>query len=224
MARTATNEKKQPAVRRGRPPNSSARASRDRLMRAAAVQFSQAEFSEVNMEDIAAEAGMTGAAIYNHFPSKDALFIATANHMTQINLVALKRAIESGPTWRSGFAAVLALFVDDTTGWLRYPLLTSAVQLKMLQNREKFDEMLGLRREYVAQFEGLVSRAVAEGDLPADVSTNVAAELLMGFVFNGMGAVMSHMRSEREIRQIVDTASLLLTGSVEPALPNKLDR
>lgn len=199
---------------RGRPRNSSGRATRERLMRAAAQQFSSAEFSEVAMEAIAGEAGLTPAAIYNHFASKDELFAATAMHMTRVNLEAFRSAIDvamaSGERWRGALSAVLSLIADDSTGWLRYPLLVSAVQLKMLQKREIFGELIELRREYARQFERIVEAAIADGDLPGAMPVSVGAQLLMGFLFNGMGAVIGHHDSEEEIHGIVDATAFLL--------------
>jgi AcrR family transcriptional regulator len=183
-------------------------------MRAAAAQFSSAEFSEVNMEAIAGEAGLSPAAIYNHFASKEDLFAATTIHMTQVNLDAFRSAIDdaltSGAGWRAALAAVLRLIAEDATGWMRYPLLVPATQLKMLQKRELFGDMLAMRREYARQFERIIDAAIAQDDLPDTLPVALGAQLLMGFVFNGMGAVISHSASEAEIGAIVDAAGVLL--------------
>lgn len=212
MPKTAISMDSHSKPRRGRPPKSNAEDTRERLMRAAAAQFSSAEFSDVNMSNIAAEAGLTGAAIYNHFASKEALFIATVVHMTRTNLMAVTHAVDKADGWRSGLCAVLALFAHNTTGWFRYPLLTSATQLKMLRNRGEYGELLSLRREFVAQFERLVAQAIQEGDFAADLPKTVASEVLLGFVFNGVGAVMANNHNDEEIRQIVDTAAVLLAN------------
>lgn len=199
---------------RGRPRKSSGPATRERLMRATAQQFSRAELSEVNMESIAGEAGLTPAAIYNHFGSKDELFGANALHMTRVNLEAFRSAIAaamlSGESWRGALAAVLRLIAEDETGWLRYPLLVSAIQLKMLHRQARYGEMLTLRREYTQQFARILEAAIAAGDLPATMPVSLGAQLLMAFVFSGMGAVISHSGSEEEVRAIVDAAATLL--------------
>jgi AcrR family transcriptional regulator len=180
-------------------------------MRAAAQHFfANAEFSEVSMEAIATDAGLTPAAIYNHFPSKERLFMATALHITRVNLKAIQSTLDCHTDWKQMLAAVLRLFAENTTGWLRYPLVTTAVQLKMLQNRERYAEMLQLRREYMVQFERIVAAAISNGDLPASLPRSTAAQLLMGFLFNGMGTVMSHRQSDDEVAAIVETTAILL--------------
>ena len=48
----------------------------DRLLNVAAELFSAQGYAGVSMRDIARAMGITQAAIYHHFPSKDALYIA----------------------------------------------------------------------------------------------------------------------------------------------------
>lgn len=183
-------------------------------MRAAASHFSKAEFSDVSMDAIAAEAGLTGAAIYNHFASKDALFIATAVHMTRTNLQTIEQAIAEQEGWRDQLRAVLMLYVDDQTGWFQYPMLTPAVQLKMLRNRDDYSEMLSLRRDYAAQFEKIIVGAIAEGDLPDHLPIALAGQLMVAFIYNGMGTVLSHRGDDVDVQRIVDATAVMLGGTV----------
>jgi AcrR family transcriptional regulator len=46
---------------------------RSRLVRAASRRFAERGFRAVSMEDLAAEAGVSGPAVYRHFASKEAL-------------------------------------------------------------------------------------------------------------------------------------------------------
>jgi AcrR family transcriptional regulator len=158
---------------------------------------------------------LTSGAIYNHFASKDELFIATAVHMTSVNLAAIEDAVAAGGGWRAMLARMLRLVRDDATGWFGYPLLTTAVQLKMLQNRDLFAEMLALRQAYAVQFERIVAAAIDAGDLPATLPRAIAGQLLMGFIFNGMGTVISHHQGKDAVHAIVDTAAVLL-GAGKP--------
>lgn len=69
---------KAPAVpaRRGRPPNSDGQETRARLLEAAAVVCAEQGFDGATVNAIAARAGVTGAAIYNHFDSREDLLYA----------------------------------------------------------------------------------------------------------------------------------------------------
>jgi AcrR family transcriptional regulator len=197
-------------VKRGRPPGSSAEATRQRLLLAAARYFSSAEYSEVSLQDIAAECGITGAAIYNHFSSKEELFASVAEHMMKVNGKAIQQAIADHTEWRSMLRAVLRLICKDTTGWFRFTLLVPAVQLKMMQKPEKFASLLTLRAVYVDCFRQIVDCAVAAGDLPQATSKAAAAELLLAFTFNGLGAVIAHRTSDEEVAELVHHAAILL--------------
>ena len=69
---------KAPAVpaRRGRPPNSDSQETRTRLLDAAASACAEYGFDGATMNAIAARAGVTAAAIYNHFESREDLLYA----------------------------------------------------------------------------------------------------------------------------------------------------
>lgn len=59
--------------RRGRPSGSDAAATRERLVAAAHAASLDVGFDAVTLADIASRAGVTAAAVYNHFDGKDAL-------------------------------------------------------------------------------------------------------------------------------------------------------
>jgi AcrR family transcriptional regulator len=196
--------------KRGRPPGSNAQKTREKLLRSAANHFSTAEYSEVSLSAIAAECGITGGAIYNHFESKAELFKAVAEHMMRVNGEAIDAAIAGASCWRSMLRSVLNLMIDNTTGWFRFPLLIPAVQIKMMREPENFAPLIAQRAAYVARFKRIVDCAIAEGDLPIVISRTAAAELLLAFTFNGMGAVMAYLKSEEEINELVNHTSLIL--------------
>jgi AcrR family transcriptional regulator len=63
--------------RRGRPADRDAQATRDAILRAARARFGASGYANASLNSIAAEAGVTGRAIYHYFPSKQDLFNAT---------------------------------------------------------------------------------------------------------------------------------------------------
>ena len=52
------------------------KATKDKILRAAAACFAEKGYSGCSVRDIAARAGMSKGALYGHFPSKEALFKA----------------------------------------------------------------------------------------------------------------------------------------------------
>lgn len=64
------------ANRRGRPPNSDGQETAERLLDAATAACAEHGFDGATMSAIAARAGVTAAAIYNHFDSREDLLYA----------------------------------------------------------------------------------------------------------------------------------------------------
>ncbi len=65
---------------RGRPPKSDDPSTRDRLLQAAADACVEVGFEAVTLADVAARAGVTPAAVYNHFADKSELLYAAGRH------------------------------------------------------------------------------------------------------------------------------------------------
>lgn len=196
--------------KRGRPPDSTAKETRLKLLRSAASEFSSAEYSQVSLVAIARNVGLTSTAIYNHFASKDDLFLATAKHLMTVNLDGIERAVAGEDDWKAKLRAILDLIKSNETGWLRFPLLTPAVQLKSMRDPEEFADILRLRKRFVLHFVALVKSAQEAGDMPKDIPINPTGELLLAFTFNGLGATMGHSSNEEDVSQLVQSFSALL--------------
>ena len=92
----------EPAARRGRPPNSAGADTATRLVDAAAAVCAELGFDGATLTKIAARAGVTPAAIYNHFDSREALlYAAGVRGLEQITAVASR----SGATSARAIAA-----------------------------------------------------------------------------------------------------------------------
>jgi TetR/AcrR family transcriptional repressor of uid operon len=66
------------ARRRGRPPGQRSAETRERILRAARLRFSQTGYARTSLGDIAREAGITPRAIYHYVDSKPQLFAQAA--------------------------------------------------------------------------------------------------------------------------------------------------
>lgn len=80
------------APRRSRP-----RERKAQILAAAALAFSERGYYPVGVNDIAAELGISGAALYRHFPSKYALLVATAEAGPRLLLSAAEAADSPKP-------------------------------------------------------------------------------------------------------------------------------
>lgn len=76
--------------------------TQERLLDMAADLFSKQGYAGVSMRDIASAVGITQAAIYHHFPNKDALYVAAVSYLFQRDTLGINEqmaAIEQ-PTQR----------------------------------------------------------------------------------------------------------------------------
>ncbi|MQA84326.1 MAG: TetR family transcriptional regulator [Streptosporangiales bacterium] len=75
--------------RRGRPPRSEGRATRERLLDAALELFARKGYDATTVRQIAAEVGVRDSAIYGHFAGKQAIYDALLAEMGPVSLEGL---------------------------------------------------------------------------------------------------------------------------------------
>jgi len=95
-------------MRRGRP----SEGARDVLVEAARELFMERDFDEVSTEEILARSGVSRGALYHHFPSKRALFVAVFQASERR---VLERVAAQAATAKTPFEALLA----STRAYLR---------------------------------------------------------------------------------------------------------
>jgi AcrR family transcriptional regulator len=158
-------------ARRGRPGY-----DQQTVLRRAVEVFNRQGYDGTSMGDLARELGVGKSALYHHVPGKQALLAQ-----------ALDEALD-------GLTAVL----DTPTGETAYEQLRGAVRdsvrvlvehlpavtllLRVRGNSEVELAALRRRREIDDRLAALVSAAVAEGSLRADLPPDVVSRLLFGMV------------------------------------------
>ena len=194
----------------GRPHGSFAQNTKKRLLRAATKQFGERDFNEVSMTMIAEEAGLTGAAIYNYYDSKDALFLDTISLYIEQNIKTLTDASAVQGTWKDRLNSVLDAIKAIYESGSQNQLLTSTTQLKIAREPEKFAPILKLRQDYSRIFQSIVVDAVKCGDLPDETDVAMMGDLLMALTTNGIGAVLVHRTSPQDVDSVIDGFRLLM--------------
>ncbi|BBZ21928.1 TetR/AcrR family transcriptional regulator [Mycolicibacter hiberniae] len=89
------------------------------IVRAAARTFSQRGYHAVGVDEIAAEVGISGPALYRHFANKYALLVATAEYAAQALVTAARSADEQGRPPAERLRAITAALIDATIGMRR---------------------------------------------------------------------------------------------------------
>jgi TetR/AcrR family transcriptional regulator len=76
-------------------PESGTPITRDRILDVAEALFASRGFAGTSMRDIAAEAGLTAASLYNHFEGKDDLYVAVLQRGIRPLIDLMQRLAES---------------------------------------------------------------------------------------------------------------------------------
>lgn len=204
----------QQAVVRRRPKD-----RREHIAAAAAIAFSERGYHAVSVDDIASSVGISGSALYRHFPNKYALFLHSALALTESLKVALD-SVEVGPS-----------ATDHDR--LRADLL--AVIRTTIRNRRT----AGIYR-WESRYLGAEERAVIRDqtrEANRRVGTHLSAtvvgttlqdkKIVVAAMFSAIGSITAHNRalSQRGIEKILLGSCLsidrVILGSAV-GLPNRL--
>lgn len=164
-----------PAARRGRPRSDS---THRRILDAARELLTQGSFADFRMEHVAARAGVSKAAIYRRWSSKQALAQEVLVELAGPHIT----VAETGNTREELLAAVvnpMRAVTDTPFG----PVIRSV--MSQIATDPKLGDpfratVVQARRAEVAK---VIERGIARGDLRADADPTIATELLVGPVY-----------------------------------------
>ncbi|WP_067967458.1 TetR/AcrR family transcriptional regulator [Mycolicibacter icosiumassiliensis] len=89
------------------------------IVRAAARAFSDRGYHAVGVDEIAAEVGISGPALYRHFANKYALLVATAQYTAEMLVNAARSADDPGRPAAERLRAITAALIETTIGTRR---------------------------------------------------------------------------------------------------------
>jgi len=107
---------------RGSATTAARRRPKDRkaqIVRAAARAFSDRGYHAVGVDEIAAEVGISGPALYRHFANKYALLVATAEYTAQTLVTAARTADDARRPARERLRAIVDSLIETTIGMRR---------------------------------------------------------------------------------------------------------
>ncbi|MEP0120805.1 MAG: TetR/AcrR family transcriptional regulator [Parasphingorhabdus sp.] len=199
-----------PAIKRGRPFGSSSKNTRARLIKAAEEHFNARAYSDVSMAKVAESAGITGAAIYNYFDSKDDLLKATLSNRIQIYNQTIRDAVSGSGSWQDQFNRLLEAVTPLQGGPSGFPMIGNVVINRLQEEPEKFQEIRDLRDESAQVFRSLVAAAVDCGDLPQDTDVVIAGDLMMAITAGAVNTVSFYHPALDSMAPIIDSVKALL--------------
>lgn len=108
--------------------------SREAILNAAEARFAAAGIDSVSMREIAEDVGITKAALYYHFPGKDALWLAVCERLARTHITGLKEAVGRISNPREKLKAVVNFLVDR---FFKNPNLSLLIQRSILDPDEE---------------------------------------------------------------------------------------
>lgn len=146
----------------------------------------------ITTSDIAAAVGVTQGAVFKHFPSKEAIWLAAMAWVREQLLLALSRAVQTDATAGSAVQALQAVFHAHVEFVIDHPGVPRIIFHELQQPAESpvKQEVLALLQAYRKLLLGLFKAGVANGELLPALDQEAAATHFVGIV---QGLVMQSM-------------------------------
>lgn len=176
------------------------------ILKCAVKVFAQTNYQSTRVADIAAEAGISEAAVYKHFPSKNEIYLDVLKHMSTRILTFWKEEIHKEPD------AYQALRNMGLTYFRRMSKHSDElkVQFKAIAevgNPEIANRLHQDHEDYMNLIGKVIKKGIREGSFRKDVDPDT-----LSWLFNGMGILMNMMNllsfgdhfNERTVTKIID--------------------
>lgn len=159
---------------------------------AAALRLARdASPTSITTSDIASAIGVTQGAVFKHFPTKDAIWLAAMGWVREQLLAALIQAAQAAATPLASLGAVFRAHVAFVAS---HPSVPRLIFHELQQPTDSLvkQEARTLLQAYRKLLISLLAAAAERGQVPADLDREAAATLFVGIV---QGLVMQSMLS-----------------------------
>ena len=143
----------------------------------------------ITTTDIASAVGVTQGAVFKHFPTKDAIWVAAVQWVRGALTHSLSTAAAEAPTPLDALAAMFRAHVDFVIAHPGVPRLIFH-ELQQPADSATKQEVRGLLQGYRKLLLDTLERAVMQGQVIADLDREAAATTFVGLI---QGLVMQAM-------------------------------
>ena len=187
---------------------------REQILRSAANLFAQFSYRNTDVQKIADELGVAKGTIYNYFPSKRDLFLATVDQVVRDMSASIRAATETieDPIQRIrvGVRAYLAYF-DEHPLFVEL-LIQERAEFKDRAKPTYFQHRDANMDRYRQYYQDLINRGLVR-DMPVDRIVDVINDILYGTIFTNYHAG----RQQSLERQAEDILDVFFHGILTPA-------
>jgi AcrR family transcriptional regulator len=161
------------------------------LVEAALLLAAQRSPAGITTGDLARAVGITQGAVFRHFPSKQAIWLAALDWATETLMARLRTAASAVPSPLAALQAVFKAHVDFVVAHPGVPRVIFQ-ELQHAQDTALKACVRGLMQQYRALLMGLLQRALDQRLLAPGIDLQAAAVLFIGSV---QGLVMQALIS-----------------------------
>lgn len=193
---------------------------RERIIEAASVLFSEKNFHEVMMDDVARLAGIAKGTLYNYYNSKEDLYFSIMLQRMQNLILSLNKKISR----ESDTVDSLRSFtVHNYLFMLKYRCFFLMMQKDTLQASNSYCEDLKVKKtELREMLVNIINNGRKEGAF-GNVNADFGSDLVLGSIDAAVSRAINKNYSQEEVRsekeQLFDFLIKGLTGSVVVNLP-----
>ena len=143
----------------------------------------------ITTTDIASAVGLTQGAVFKHFPTKDAIWVAALQWVRGELMQSLRAAAAEAPTPLDGLSAMFRAHVDFVVAQPGVPRLIFN-ELQQPADSATKQEVRAMLQGYRKLLLDTLEQAVAQGQVVADLDREAAATTFVGLI---QGLVMQAM-------------------------------
>ena len=199
--------------RPGRPPAAKADETRQRIVQAARLVFSERGYDGATFQAIAARADLTRPAINHYFSSKRALYREVLHQTNTLVIGAGIRQAERETTLMARLTAFISAAVRANS---ENPSVSAFLVTTVLESQRHPDlsttenDAVRISREFLMR---VVNDAIEHREVAGDIDASALVETLL-VVLCGVGFYAGYVRSYQEMLAVTDVLRQLLEGAL----------
>lgn len=197
----------------GRPPAAKADETRQRIVQAARLVFSERGYDGATFQAIAARADLTRPAINHYFSSKRLLYREVLEQTNDLVIVSGIRHAQRETTLVGRLTAFISAAVranSDNPAVSAF-LITAVLESQRHPELSRMEnDSVTISREFLTS---AVNDAIAHGEIAAGVDASAVVETLL-VLLCGVGFYAGYVRSYEELLGISDMLRQLLEGAL----------
>ncbi len=189
--------------------------NRRRLLDAAANEFARKGLDDANINEISVAAGFAKGTVYNHFPSKEALFLAVVEEACAL---AAGGAGDVPPEASTRARLSAALASDVAWAQAHEAFARVLVREVLTPNPRFYPRVLEAAAPFIARIQEILADGVRRGEVRSDISIEELALVFVGF---GDLALIQHWGSDGAWPTLEQIPTLMTGLFLEGAAPRR---